>query len=738
MTLRLRHKIVIIAIISALLPVVVMSFLVIMQKNELKGVIDHEMDYMCEDNIKSSATDIYASCEIAHNIMTEQLLADMKAFQMKLGEDGGLNENPNKQVTWNAVNQLSHQSEQIKLPVMMIGGIDIERVDDIKKTVKTIDALKASTGSTYTIFQRMNEAGDMLRIATNVITEDGKRAVGTYIPSVNPDGQKNKVISALIQGKTYKGSAIVVDSLFVTVYKPVTNSKGQIIGAIYAGIKINNLIMVKKEIERIKIGKSGYVAILGGKGKRYGDYIVSKDGKRNGDNILKEKDADGKYFIKDLIDKSVDSPGKIITINYNWKNKGEADARKKKGAALYFEPWNWVILPTVYFDDYNKMKTEVDSRINSLLMSVISGGFIVLLIAIAIAWIVSTRISNPIKRAAEIAALIADGNIGSAMAGFKTLSNGVSERGDINEHVLSQDETGKLIRSVVTMTKNLNTLVGEVQKATINLVSTSTEIAASSREQEVTVNELSASSNEIVCSTKEISSTSNQLVDTMKEVAEVSSNTATLAEAGRSGLDKMEHSMEQLASSTESIATKLTLINEKTSNINNVVSTITKVADQTNLLSLNASIEAEKAGEYGKGFAVVAREIRRLADQTAVATLDIIKMVKDMESAVSAGVMGMEKFSGDVRESVRDTEQISNQIESVIMKVQSLPEKFDMVIDGMKQQTIGAQQISDSMVQLNDCAHSTSDSLRAFNEAAEQLNKATLNLQNELAIFKVK
>ncbi|MBN2641560.1 MAG: hypothetical protein JXR78_07910, partial [Victivallales bacterium] len=189
---------------------------------------------------------------------------------------------------------------------------------------------------------------------------------------------------------------------------------------------------------------------------------------------------------------------------------------------------------------------------------------------------------------------------------------------------------------------------------------------------------------------------------------------------------------------TESIAAKLSLINEKTANINSVVSTITKVADQTNLLSLNASIEAEKAGEYGKGFAVVAREIRRLADQTAVATLDIIKMVKDMESAVSAGVMGMEKFSGDVRASVKDTEQISTQIESVIIKVQGLPEKFDLVIDGMKQQTTGAQQISDAMVQLNDCAHSTSDSLRAFNEAAEQLNKATLSLQKEMAVFKVK
>src|SRR5258708_22470883 len=93
-----------------------------------------------------------------------------------------------------------------------------------------------------------------------------------------------------------------------------------------------------------------------------------------------------------------------------------------------------------------------------------------------------------------------------------------------------------------------------------------------------------------------------------------------------------------------SITAKLAVLSEKTTNINSVVTTITKVADQTNLLSLNAAIEAEKAGEYGLGFAVVAMEIRRLADQTAVATYDIEKMVKEMQSAVAAGGVGVDKF----------------------------------------------------------------------------------------------
>jgi methyl-accepting chemotaxis protein WspA len=224
----------------------------------------------------------------------------------------------------------------------------------------------------------------------------------------------------------------------------------------------------------------------------------------------------------------------------------------------------------------------------------------------------------------------------------------------------------------------------------------------------------------------------------MGEVAAASDNAAKLADAGRAGLGSMEKSMEQLAAATTSISSKLSIINEKTSNINNVVATITKVADQTNLLSLNASIEAEKAGEYGKGFAVVAREIRRLADQTAVATLDIIKMVREMQSAVSAGVMGMDKFTEEVRQSVKETDSISVQIEGIIQEVQVLPTKFDMVSEGMKQQTVGAQQISESMTQLSECTRNTSEALRAFNEVAVQLNQATLNLQKEVAIFKVR
>ena len=120
--------------------------------------------------------------------------------------------------------------------------------------------------------------------------------------------------------------------------------------------------------------------------------------------------------------------------------------------------------------------------------------------------------------------------------------------------------------------------------------------------------------------------------------------------------------MRQVMEAAGSINAKLAVLNEKAGNINQVVTTITKVADQTNLLSLNAAIEAEKAGEYGRGFAVVATEIRRLADQTAVATYDIEQMVKEIQSAVSAGVMGMDKFSEEVRRGMQEVQQVGGQL----------------------------------------------------------------------------
>ena len=333
---------------------------------------------------------------------------------------------------------------------------------------------------------------------------------------------------------------------------------------------------------------------------------------------------------------------------------------------------------------------------------------------------VARSISRPICEAAEVAERVAAGDLTARVA-----MTGVA------------GESGQLLRAVEAMTGDLRSLIGRIQQSSISLMSTATQIAATSRQQGEAVSDYGASTSEAAAAVKEISATSLELLKTMNEVNEVAVHTATMASEGQGSLAEMGRSMHQLADSTTSIGAKLSVISERAAHINLAVTTIAKVADQTNLLSINAAIEAEKAGEYGLGFLVVAREIRRLADQTAVATLDIERMVKEMQYSVSAGVMEMDKFSDQVRRGVDEVAQIGDQLGSIIGAVQGLTGRFDQVNEGMRVQSQGAEQIREAVIRLSEGAHQTSISLREFNKATDHLREAVGGLKEEVSRFKV-
>lgn len=303
--------------------------------------------------------------------------------------------------------------------------------------------------------------------------------------------------------------------------------------------------------------------------------------------------------------------------------------------------------------------------------------------------------------------------------------------------VTSKDEVGELARWVNAFLDKIAGLVRTVKKSTIELRAAATEMAATAREQGETVSSFGAGTTQIAAATKEISATGAELTTTMGEVDRLAKESASLAGGGRDSLVEMRESMGHLASSSGQISQRLSAINEKARDITGVVTTITKVADQTNLLSVNAAIEAEKAGEYGRGFLVVAREIRRLADQTASATLDIEGTVRQMQEAVSAGVMEMDKFSEQVRRSVAEVEAVSGRLDKIIGQVDLLTQRFDHVTEGMKAQALGAQQINEAMGSLSGNVKQTARSLGEFTAAADQMRTAVEDVRGELAKFKV-
>ena len=320
-------------------------------------------------------------------------------------------------------------------------------------------------------------------------------------------------------------------------------------------------------------------------------------------------------------------------------------------------------------------------------------------------------------------------------------AQGAAERissGDLSRRVSvmsGSDESTELVRSMARMNDELAAIVGSVRAAAQRLASTSVELAATSRQQGATAAGFGSSTMQIAAAIREISSTGAEILRTVQSVDAGARRTSESASAGRSSLEQLAQSISRLDGATDEINDRLQVISEKAEAINSVVVTITKVADQTNLLSVNAAIEAEKAGDAGLGFLVVAREIRRLADQTASATLDIERIVRHMQDAVSSGVQEMARFTGEMRGSTVGVQRLTGSLGVIIEEMHAAASGFSQVQQGMANQSAGVTQIDQAVRQVAEGAQQTVASVSEFGRVAEELAHAVAVLQDAVGRF---
>ena len=370
----------------------------------------------------------------------------------------------------------------------------------------------------------------------------------------------------------------------------------------------------------------------------------------------------------------------------------------------------------------------------SRLLAALSLCLLALIISGACVVFVSRGITRPLAHVMKAAGDIAAGNITRARADLCAAGDGMCA-GEGSGRPSSRNEIELLFQAVTAMIATLESLLSQVQKSGLQVTVSSTEIGASVRDLQATVAEQAAATSQVNATSRGMSRTASDLDETMGMVTSIARDAAELASGGMENIAQITSSMQGLLEAAGQISATLAAISANTQTITQVITTITAIANRTNLLSLNAAIEAEKAGQYGAGFSVVAREIRRLADQTAMAALDIDAMISAMESSVRQGVADVGTYIDRAQTGSEKITQISRDVTTILGYTRDLGPQCAQVSRGMQTLAQSSSQIMLAMEQLSQTAVHSRDSIIEFMKVADQLNGAVRGMQAEVARF---
>ncbi|MBU0994557.1 MAG: methyl-accepting chemotaxis protein [Proteobacteria bacterium] len=735
---KIRSRLIVMGMTLSALPLVILSVVTVYQGNAMIRISENETSQLAINDLDHILKGVYAMCQAHQELVQVSVNNSLNVARDVLESSGEINLSLDT-IEWDAVNQYNKESLHITLPRFMVGSRWIEKNSDMNVNSSVVDKIKRLVGGTCTIFQRMNDDGDMLRICTNVIQKDGRRAIGTYIPRTNPDGTPNPVVSTVLKGEIFRGRAYVVDRWYITAYAPIYEGSvsdsddlegKKIIGALYVGIPQESVSSLREAIMDLKVGDTGYVYVLDSKAA----YVISKDGKRDGESLWDATDLKGDFPVRQIVGKALaSSEGEIVEHMYDWKNPGDNHIRTKLARITYFKPWDWVIGVGSYTDELNK-STQKMKATGKKILETMGGIFAGILIVAFFIWIVVSKgISTPIIQSARYAETMADGDFSQSISFLQ--KDEISILGKSLNHV--SKSLSEMIRIISDNTKaltesstELNELAEKMKSGAEKTSRRSSSVATSANEMSLELSAVSASSEQASSSISLISTSTAQLTSTVKDISQNAEKARTIVLNAVSQAANASSKVDELGVATDEI-----------SKVNAVISDI---SEQTNLLALNATIEAARAGDVGKGFAVVANEIKELARQTAEATHVIKTRISGIQMSTHSTVQTIggisavinevndiiSSIAAAIEEQLASTNEIS---ENIFQTAQGIQEINDIIATSYR----SSSDISKNIADVDKEALEFVESSNNLNTKAESLSAISEELKQRIEQFRI-
>ncbi|GJQ61477.1 MAG: hypothetical protein SCALA702_05300 [Melioribacteraceae bacterium] len=311
--------------------------------------------------------------------------------------------------------------------------------------------------------------------------------------------------------------------------------------------------------------------------------------------------------------------------------------------------------------------------------------------------------------------------------------------GDLSVRVTAdyKGQHAKIKNSINQLGDSLENLVVQLTDAVEATASASAQISSSSEEMAAGAQEQSVQSNEVASAVEQMTTTILQTTKNAGGAADNAKNAGGIAKSGGQVVEKTIHGMIRIAEVVNSAAEIVEKLGKNSDQIGEIIQVIDEIADQTNLLALNAAIEAARAGEHGRGFAVVADEVRKLAERTTKATKEIASMIKQIQTDTTGAVTSIKVGNEEVDKGRSLAQEAGSSLEEIITASEKVVDDITQVATASEEQSSTAEQISKSIEGISSVTHQNASTTQQIARAAEDLNNLTVNLQEIISRFKV-